>query len=59
MDVEIIGELLGGSDGALLIAVGKEEVWIPKSQILHERLNSDGTWSYTIPEWLAIERGLA
>ena len=41
------------TERAYLIFDGDNEVWLPKSQC--ER-NSDGT--FTLPEWLAREKGL-
>ena len=38
---------------AYLVETGEGEMWLPKSQA--ER-NSDGT--FTLPEWLAKEKGL-
>lgn len=56
----ITAELIHTSDGAYLITNGDTddddyliEVWLPKSQTT---VNSDGT--FTIPEWLAIDKGL-
>lgn len=43
------------TDKACLFAIGDEEVWIPKSQI-QDWFPSDNVFS--IPEWLAIEKGL-
>ena len=46
------GELLSG---AFLIFDGDDEHWIPKSQV-DSFSKQDGT--ITIPEWLAIDKGL-
>lgn len=35
------------------------EVWIPHSQISEEEDHGDGSGSITIPNWLAVEKGLA
>lgn len=42
---------------AVLIFDGEREVWLPKSQveIVHE---SDGSTVATMPEWMAIKKGL-
>jgi hypothetical protein len=49
-DVE--GELLYETERAYRIDFGGDEpVWIPKSQV---ECNGDGT--FTMPEWLAIEK---
>ena len=50
------------TDMAVLVNDGTEELWIPKSQI-EEDLNWDDfekedEIEFTIPEWLAIEKGL-
>jgi hypothetical protein len=37
---------------AFLLFDGAKEVWVPKSQV---EANSDGT--FTMPEWLAIDKG--
>jgi hypothetical protein len=39
---------------AYLVNDGERDYWLPKS--MTER-NADGT--FTVPEWLAIERGIA
>lgn len=41
------------TDGALLVTDGTADYWLPKK--LTED-NGDGT--FTIPEWLAIEKGI-
>lgn len=46
------------SKGAYLIDTGDEEIWLPKSQVEIER-QGDGLVTVTLPEWLAIEKGLA
>ena len=38
---------------AILLRIDREEVWIPKSQVLDEGEN----W-VEIPEWLALEKSL-
>lgn len=50
---DIAAELRHETERAYLIFDGAQEVWLPKSQA--ER-NSDGT--FTLPEWLAKEKGL-
>jgi hypothetical protein len=42
------------TERAWLIFDGSVEVWLPKSQVEN---NGDGT--FTLPEWLATEKGLA
>ena len=41
------------TEAAYLIHDGTREVWLPKSQV---EQNPDGT--FTMPEWLAIEKEL-
>lgn len=48
------GTLKRETDAALLVNDGTRDVWLPKK--LTED-NGDGT--FTIPEWLAIEKGIA
>lgn len=50
---DIAAQLRHETDRAYLISDGATEVWLPKSQA--ER-NDDGT--FTLPEWLAREKGL-
>ncbi len=50
--VELECETLHETDKAILIAVGDEKAWLPKSMVEFE----DGT--VTLPEWLAIEKRL-
>ena len=51
--VDIDAELLRETEGAYLIDDGVRQVWVPKSQVVH---NDDGT--FTMPEWLAIRKDL-
>lgn len=50
--IDIAAELKGETDKAYRIFDGSKTEWVPKSQV--ER-NSDGT--FTMPEWLAVEKG--
>jgi RNase P/RNase MRP subunit p29 len=50
--VDIAGELRGETDKAYRIFDGTRTEWVPKSQA---QMNDDGT--FTMPEWLAKERG--
>ncbi|MGS5046038.1 MULTISPECIES: hypothetical protein [unclassified Mameliella] len=58
VDIEVI--LVAETPAAILVKEDEEadEIWLPKSQI-----EIDGeigeTGAVTLPEWLAIERGLA
>lgn len=50
---DVAGRLVRETDKAWLIDDGAQEVWLPKSQV---EKNPDGT--FTMPEWLATEKGL-
>jgi hypothetical protein len=50
--VDIAGELRGETEKAFRIYDGARTEWVPKSQV---EQNDDGT--FTMPEWLAHERG--
>ncbi len=57
--VELEGTIKYRTAKAVLIDVGDgEEVWIPESQIVDEYEDDEGLMVFTIPEWLAIEKGL-
>lgn len=51
--IEVEAEIVRETDRAWLLDIEGEEVWLPKSQV---KDNGDGT--FTVPEWLAMERGL-
>ena len=51
--VDIAAELRHETEKAFLIFDGAKTVWLPKSQV---EQNGDGT--FTMPEWLAIEKEL-
>lgn len=50
--VDISGEIRGETNRALKIYDGTRTEWVPKSQAEN---NGDGT--FTMPEWLAKEKG--
>lgn len=50
---DIAAELRHETPRAYLVYDGAQEVWLPKSQC---EMNDDGT--FTLPEWLAKEKGL-
>lgn len=50
--IEIAGELRGETERGIRIYDGKKTEWFPKSQVQD---NGDGT--FTMPEWLAHEKG--
>ena len=51
--VEVAGEVRATTGKAIQFFDGDTTVWLPLSQI---EVNDDGT--VTMPEWLAIEKGL-
>lgn len=51
--VDIAAEIKRETDKAWLVSDGEREVWLPKSQA-----EFDGTATFTMPEWLALEKGL-
>lgn len=51
---DVSAELRRETDRAFLIFDGTTEAWVPKSLVEN---NGDGT--FTMPEWLAIEKGFA
>jgi hypothetical protein len=50
---DFAGEVRRETERAWLVFDGVKEVWLPKSQV---ESNGDGT--FTLPEWLASEKGL-
>lgn len=50
--VDIEANLVGETEKAFRISDGVESVWVPKSQVEH-----DGDGTFTMPEWLAKEKG--
>ena len=51
--VDIAGQILHETEKAWLVDTGDAKVWFPKSLVED---NDDGT--FTIPEWLAKDKGL-
>jgi hypothetical protein len=51
--IEIAAELRHTTSLAFLVFDGDQQVWLPKSQVED---NGDGT--FTMPEWLARDKGL-
>lgn len=58
--IDITVELLMETDRAVLVtdSVPDKGVWLPKSQVEIEPSDTGGLHVVTLPEWLAIERGL-
>jgi len=46
------------TDRAYLLDYGDGQAWVPRSQVLDVTDNQDGTSTVTMPEWLAIDKGL-
>jgi hypothetical protein len=51
--VDIMADLKHETDKAFLVNDGDQDVWLPKQYVEN---NQDGT--FTMPEWLAIDKGL-
>jgi hypothetical protein len=56
VDVEDL-DIKNRTDKAILVDDGKVSVWLPLSQVEVEE-NRDGTYTVTLPEWLAKDKGL-
>ena len=59
-NIDIEAGLLAETDMAWLINDGDIGIWIPKSQCECEDPDPeiDGIYTFTLPEWLAIEKEL-
>lgn len=58
-DIEIAVIVKGETAAAYLVDFGgKEEVWVPKSQISDECEEKGKLVSIFIPEWLALKKGM-
>lgn len=51
--VEIAGEMRRETEKAYLVFDGSREAWVPKSQVEWD----EGKGVFTMPEWLAIDKG--
>lgn len=58
--IDITVELLMETPRAILVtdSVPDKGVWLPKSQVEFEPSDIGGLHIVTLPEWLALERGL-
>lgn len=58
--VVIEAELTAHTDMAWMIDDGDDAVWIPRSQCQCDSENPEHgeTYEFTLPEWLALEKGL-
>lgn len=54
--IDIAAELLGETNKAYRIYDGSRTEWVPKSHVEAYRIR-DSTWNFTMPEWLAQEKG--
>jgi hypothetical protein len=55
--IDISVELKAKTPKAIRVYDGTIECWLPLSQIEYE-VNRDGTYTVTLPEWLAKEKEL-
>ena len=53
----ITGDLKHETDKAWLVNDGDKEYWLPKSQCEAELISGD-TYEFSIPEWLAEDKGI-
>lgn len=61
--VDISAELKHETDRAYLINDGTSDVWLPKSQVEKAEVRAEGIprqtiFEFTMPEWLAKDKGL-
>lgn len=56
------GTFVHQTDMAVLVQAGDEDIWIPKSQIAEDLdwddYEKEDDIEFTIPEWLAEEKGM-
>ena len=55
---EFCCDLVHETDDAYLVSDGENKFWIPKSQISTLIMADEVEMEITIPEWLAIEKGI-
>lgn len=60
MIIDIDVQVLHQTANAYLVTqdVSKNGVWLPKSQIEIEETQVKGIWCVSLPEWLALEKGM-
>jgi hypothetical protein len=56
--VDIAGELRADRERSIQFFDGSKTVWLPKSQIEVEKTGPNNFVTVTMPEWLALEKGL-
>lgn len=59
-EVEVyVDEVIKETTDAFLCRIDDDKVWLPKSEIRDGEVSSEGDkGNVTIPEWLAVEKGL-
>jgi len=55
--IEFYGEIKKETERAYLVFDGANEIWLPKSQLEKKRVKGNDC-KFTIPEWLAKEKGI-
>jgi hypothetical protein len=55
-----VDEIIRATDDALLVKLGEEEVWIPRSQIADDERYEEGDLNCTvsITKWIANRKGI-
>ncbi len=53
--VEVVGQIVGETEKAILLSDGTRREWLPRSKVLIEK-NRDGTVTVLMAEWLAKEK---
>ena len=58
--IDVTVQKLHETDKAVLVtdSVPEKGVWLPKTQIEIEKSGAGGLYEVTLPEWLAMEKGL-
>lgn len=58
--IDVTVQKLHETDKAVLVtdSVPEKGVWLPKTQIEIEKSGIGGLYEVTLPEWLAMEKGL-
>jgi hypothetical protein len=58
--IEVAIEVKGKTDAAIFVTDGNESAWLPKSQIENgpDSFEIGQVYEITIPEWLALKKGL-
>ena len=57
--IEVATTIRHQTDKAILVDEGKEKIWLPKSQVeIDEHDEKTGAATLSMPEWLAVDKGL-